>query len=144
MAGSRSTAKRDLEALKLREGGMSFDDIAEVLGFANRGSAHKAFRRALEGRSPSSKLTREEAKQLELARLDNYTRALTAKASRGDLGAMDRLLKISNQRARLQGLYESVNAPAAAPAGDGEGAEVIDMATAAARIREAVQGGRSS
>lgn len=129
-----NTASRDLEALLLRQDGHSFQEIADKLGFLNRDGAWKAVQRAL--RTTQISATPDEHRQVELARLDELTTALAKLAKDGDLGAVDRMLKISVQRSRLLNLYVSVNAPMSNPgdAGDGEGAQVISLADAHQRL----------
>lgn len=65
------TAQRDADACRLRTRGLSFDQIAEQLGFASRGHAHNAVERALN-------TVRAEAAigllELEAERLDDLTR----------------------------------------------------------------------
>lgn len=97
------TAERDRQALELRQAGMSFGDIAVRLGYANKGSACKAYQRALE-RSGALDATPQDARRLEAERLDRMQAAIWAKAARGDLSAVDRVLKISVRRAKLLGL----------------------------------------
>lgn len=144
MPGKGHSIERDLQVLELRRSGMAFDAIATALGFANKGSACKAYHRALErAQIPNdlgdqfSDLTAHEAKrQLELDRLDRLQQGLWAKAARGDLGAVDRVLDISKQRARLESLYPPRNvAPAHEPAPARKPGEVVP-ASRVAEIRE--------
>lgn len=94
---------RESKALDLRLLGYSHDRIARELGYAHRSAAKKAIDRALAG------IPREAAKQLrdiELERLDLAQRSLADGIVRGNLGAIDRLLRIMDHRAKLLGLYE--------------------------------------
>lgn len=146
--GRRNTQARDLQALQLKQDGLTFDEIAERLHFANRSSAWKAVQRAIKLTDVAA--TRDEHRAVELARLDEMTSALAPKIKQGDLAAMDRALAIAKHRARLLELFSSVNAPhrrvATGAEDDGAvgGAQVINMAEAAAAIREAVAGGQGS
>lgn len=100
-----TAAERANEALRLRLLGNSFRQIAEQLGYANGGGAHKAVSKALKS------VTRENATELreqELQRLDMSQRAIMGQVLRGNLGAIDRFLKIIDQRAKLTGLYDSI------------------------------------
>lgn len=67
------TAERDAQACRLRVTGATYDQIADALGFHDRGGARRAVQRALTAvvREPA-----EELLSLELARLDELTRKL--------------------------------------------------------------------
>lgn len=84
---------------------MDFATIATRLQFANKGSACKAYHRALARMAdPDGVLTTEQKRALELDRLDRLQQGLWAKAARGDLGAVDRILKISLHRRQLEAM----------------------------------------
>jgi hypothetical protein len=97
-------ARRAQQALELRAARVSWDVIADRCGYGSKGAAYSAVQRALKN------LPREAAKQLreiELESLDSLERGLTAAALRGHLGAVDRVLRIKDSRAKLTGLYEA-------------------------------------
>lgn len=91
-------AEKQLQCLELRAAGASFDQIADVVGYASRGAAYKATMTAL------GRLTyegAEELRALELARLDAMlSGGLYTKALRGDHKSIDRVLKIMDARRR--------------------------------------------
>lgn len=94
---------REAKALDLRLLGYSYDRIARELDYQHRSAAKKAIDRAL------AAIPREAATQLrdmELERLDLAQRSLADKIVRGHLGAIDRLIRIMDHRAKLLGLYE--------------------------------------
>ena len=96
-------AQRAQKALRLRALRHSYDSIAKECGYATRGAAHQAVKREL------AKIPREAAKELrqsELEGLDIAERSLARALARGDLRAIDRMLKIKDMRAKLTGLYE--------------------------------------
>jgi hypothetical protein len=96
-------AYRKAEALRLRAQGHTFREIAELVGYGNPGTAHEAVMGAL------AELTREpaeELRKLELLRLDALQQAVWSDAMKGHLGALDRVLKIMERRAKLAGLDE--------------------------------------
>jgi hypothetical protein len=100
MAKSEVT-ERQIRAVGLRRAGLGYTEIASAVGYANRGSAWKAVHRALRGE------LREEVAALvtlELHRLDQMTLGLWPRATRGDVGAIDRVLRIMERRASLLGL----------------------------------------
>lgn len=117
------TARRDAEAAELRAQAYTYQQIADQLGFADKGEAHHAVQRALQAivKEPAEKL-----RALELSRLDAmYEAAMRVLERRhvtvfngkimyiGEepliddapvLQAIDRLLKVQERRARLLGL----------------------------------------
>lgn len=118
------SAQRDAEACQLRGRGVTYDEIATQLGFADRSKARQAVERALDQtiREPA-----EELRMLELQRLDELWRRAWAILEREHqvvqlgkvvrdvngqavvdhgptLQAIDRLLKIQERRAKLLGL----------------------------------------
>jgi len=93
-------ALRDAEALKLRSEGLTYRQIAELLGI-NTSTAYRRVENALRA-IPADGV--EEMRQLEGERLDKLHAALWDRALEGDLPAIDRLLTISARRSKLFGL----------------------------------------
>lgn len=91
-------SQRDRQVLELRRGGVPLDVIAEQMKFRDAAAAHAAYLRALDGTMPAA---RDEAKRLELDRLDKLQTVLWPKALRGDLQALDRLVGTAQERMRL-------------------------------------------
>jgi hypothetical protein len=117
---SRQRAKRDvllaerqLQVLRMRATGATYDDIAKALGLGNRGVAHRIMQKALKD---VIKEPVQEVVQLELARLDRLLAAIWGPAIGvvqinglttnvpPDLFALDRVLSIMQRRAKLLGL----------------------------------------
>lgn len=118
------TARRDAQAAELRAQGRTYQQITDELGYADRGNAHRAVRRALRDivKGPAEKLIQQEAERLDtlyeeaLAVLERDH--LTVSHGRiicGDdgqpipddgpkLAAIDRLVKIRESYRRLFGL----------------------------------------
>lgn len=97
-----TAAQRADEALRLRMLRVPYRDIARRVGYANPGSAYRAVERALKN------LPRENATTLrtqELEALDVAQRSLMSMVLTGHLGAIDRMLRLMDARARLAGLY---------------------------------------
>lgn len=96
-----SAAERQRQALELRKAGLSYDLIARRLNYRSRSGAYKAVQTALKKmlREPADEL-----RQLELERLDAMLLGLWPQAQRGNQGAVDRVLKIMERRAKLLGL----------------------------------------
>lgn len=101
-------AERDQRAVDMRRAGVSWDAIARALGYASSGHAHQSFMRYMAA-YPRESIA--DARQVELDRLDQLQAAIwqqcLATGSTNQHWAIDRMLKISDQRARLLGL----NAP---------------------------------
>jgi hypothetical protein len=92
-----SAAAKQVQAMQLREAGVSFEKIAEAVGYANRGGAYKAVMAGLEAArlEPAKALRR-----LEMRRLDRLWMTLwpLATGNPPDLNALDRCLtRRSNQ-----------------------------------------------
>jgi hypothetical protein len=88
--------------VELAMAGHSYDDIAEQVGYANRGTAWRTVQNALSERKVQSV---DEYRQLELARLDALTSAHWGAAISGtDLKAAEMVLEVSAQRVKLLGL----------------------------------------
>lgn len=90
---------RRARALELHLAGATYQTIADQLGYASKSGAHKAVQEALKdlGAPPSTN----EANETELARLDAMLTGLWPKARRGDVQAIDRVLKISERREQI-------------------------------------------
>lgn len=96
--------ERALKALELRKKGFRYEQIAQQLGYSNRGSAHKAVMKEL---NLLAKECREEAAQvrdLELQRLDDLFLAAWKAIADGSESAIDRALRVSESRRKLMGL----------------------------------------
>lgn len=96
--------QRERDVLEMRRAGASFEEIAERVGYASRGSAYRAFKRAL---ARTLQAPAAEIRELEADRLDRLQMALWPKAMRGETRAVDRVLAIMERRARLLGLDHS-------------------------------------
>lgn len=93
-----------LRALELVGQGMSYDEIAQAVGYSHRGSAHKAVFKALDEREVQGV---DSLRQMEVDRLDTLQQGLWGRAVEGDLAAVNAVLKIIDLRCRLLGLYPS-------------------------------------
>jgi hypothetical protein len=106
--GESPTSPRRIEAvekrrkaIELRKAGATFQDIADAVGYSGPGAAHKAVKVALDEmiREPTLDLI-----NLELMRLDALLMTLFPQALKGSLGAVDRVLRIMERRAKLLGM----------------------------------------
>jgi hypothetical protein len=89
-------------AIELVRQGKSYDAVARAVGFANRGTAHRVVTKALAGRLIDGI---DELRAIEVARLDALQSVLWPKVERGDLRAVNAVLRIVDRRCRLLGLY---------------------------------------
>ena len=96
---------RQQQAVDMRLEGKTFRQIAEALGYASDGAAYNAVRHLLEKATVERA---DELRRVDGARLENLLGAIWARASAGDLDAIDSVLKILQQRARLFGLNKPV------------------------------------
>lgn len=121
------TVEKRADAIRLRITGLSYQAIADRLGYTDKSAAFKAVEA---GRREVLTEPAEELVKLESMRLDamlwNTTQILEAAKADGDaelvLKALDRQLRISERRARLHGL----DAPTRTElSGDGGGIQVI-------------------
>ena len=93
-------AERRRQALALRLTGATFDQIGQQLG-CDKSTAYRLISKEIR------EIPREEADELrtiECSRLDKLQHAVWQAAIQGDVNAVDRVLKISERRARLLGL----------------------------------------
>lgn len=114
--------ERQLRALELRKAGYSYRAIAEELGISVS-AAYRATTRALKRLNEKTQEEAEVVRRLELERLDDLLLAMWPKAQNGDQGAVDRILRIMERRARLLGLDAPLK-------------EETDIGTALAQILE--------
>lgn len=114
-AEDRAKAKeRRSQAAELRLAGLTYQAIADRLGFSSVSGAYNATQLGLRSKHEDPDVLR-----LELERLDAMLGGVWAKARRGDLGAVDRVLKITEARLRIHERLEARGdaPPAPSPAG---------------------------
>ena len=99
--GKAAIAARHLEALRLRQRGLTYDAIAERIGYANSSVAYKAVMLELKRQM---KEPAEQVRELEIERLDRMLLALQPKIDAADTRAIDTALRLMERRARLLGL----------------------------------------
>ena len=104
---SATAAERRQQCFALRLTGCTYQAIADQVG-VSRQACHGLVKRELVRLTLETEKDASELRALELERLDSLTQACWEKALGGDLGAVDRLLKISERRARFLGLDSPV------------------------------------
>lgn len=96
-----SQLDREFKVLELRRAGLTWQRIAEEVGYADHSGAYAAYKRAMK------RVLEQPAKELvnaELDRLDRLQVAVWQKAMRGESNAVGNVLRIMERRARLLGL----------------------------------------
>ena len=92
---------RKARAVELAVAGASYGAIAAEVGYSHRGTAYKAVHKALAERITEGV---EQLRRLEAARLDALQAALWPQAMVGDTAAVNAVLRIIEQRARVLGI----------------------------------------
>lgn len=107
---SSATARRmkhQEQALDLRRAGYSYATIARKLTLS-KSRAHSLVQTGLDEARAQITAAADDLRTVELARLDGMLHKLYPKASKGDVAAVDRVLKIGERRAKLLGLEAPV------------------------------------
>lgn len=112
--------QREMRALDMRIAGEDYQTIAEELGYSHAGSARRVVLKAMRIiRTDKVKHVR----LFELARLDKLLGAAWERAMEGHLGAIQTVLKVMQQRAKLLGL----DAPLKVAKTDVKGRDIVTM-----------------
>ena len=93
--------EKSVRALELRKAGVSYEMIAQQLGYSNRTSAHRAVSKLLDA---TEKEVVNDLREMELRRLDDLFRSMYPTALKGNFQAVDRCLKIMERRSKITGL----------------------------------------
>ena len=91
------------QALELRRAGLGYEAIGAQLGLG-KSQAHRLVKRALEEARAQVTANADELRSEELSRLDGMLQGLWPRARKGEVSAVDRVLKIAERRAKLLGL----------------------------------------
>lgn len=108
--------ERRAKALELHLAGVSYAEIAKAVGYASKSGAHKAVQEALAAARPEPGVPAS-LPESQLARLDAMLKGLWPAARRGDVHAVDRVLKIEAERREIEArmaLAATVSGPAPA------------------------------
>ncbi len=92
---------RKARAVDLATHGHTYQQIADELGYANRGTVHRLVQQTLHAHQADSV---DQLRALEVARLDALQQALWERAMAGDLQAVGQVVQIIVTRSRLLGL----------------------------------------
>jgi hypothetical protein len=94
-------AARRARAVELRTAGLTYDQIAMELGYANRGTVYHVVAGALRAQTAEAVV---ELRSLEVERLDHVQLALWQKAMDGDVPSAIAVVRVIMARCRLLGL----------------------------------------
>jgi cyanate lyase len=94
-------AARRARAVELRTTGLTYDQIATELGYANRGTVYHVVSEALKAQTAEAV---GELRSLEIERLDNLQLAVWQKAMEGDVPSAIAVVRCILARCRLLGL----------------------------------------
>ena len=102
--GKKGIGIRELrrKALELRTIGLSYQQIADQLG-VSKSAAHRAVVKSLEDIQEETRELAKLNKTLDLQRLEWIIREAMKLALKGDLQAMDRVMKAIDRRAKIYG-----------------------------------------
>lgn len=98
-------AQRRTQALEMRRAGQDTDHIARKLGYPTIASCEQDLNRAY---TKVLKISKEEAKALDLLRLDRMILSLWPDARDGSVTAIDRVIKLIDMRTKMYGNYAPV------------------------------------
>lgn len=102
---AKEQAAKDLRALELRRAGVALPEIMKQVGFRTAKTCLEAIERAMDAQG----VVRDPLKvrMAELDRLDRLQAAVWVKAARGDVNAIDRVLKLTEMRLRIAGTVDA-------------------------------------
>lgn len=114
--GLSDLERKERKVVELRQMGITFDVIAEQVGYASASGAFHAYERYMERfkREPS-----DQARELQRGRLDRLLAGVWTKALRGEIPAIMASLKILERMAKLDGLDAPVKSESAVTVFDG-------------------------
>ena len=103
--------EKELQALELRKRGLSYQAIADTMGYKDKSAVYSMVKKCLERVQLDINSSATELKAMELARLDDLLVKLNNKLDLDSLSATDltqlcnTIIKVQDQRSKLEGLY---------------------------------------
>ena len=92
---------KENKVLELRRAGLTWQRIAEEVGYSDHTGAYAAYKRALKR---TQQQPADELREAELDRIDRLQLALWPKAMKGDNASINTIVRLMERRARLLGL----------------------------------------
>lgn len=102
-AAKARTLDRQAKALELRRMGKGYVEIAAALEIG-KSQAHRLVKAGLAEAREQIRASGDELRSEELSRLDALLSSLWPQARKGSLGAVDRVIKVMERKAKLLGL----------------------------------------
>lgn len=102
-AAKARTLERQAKALELRRMGKGYAEIAAAVGIG-KSQAHRLVQAGLQDARDQIAARADDLRAVELSRLDGMLAGLWPDARKGNQGAVDRVLRIMERRARMLGL----------------------------------------
>jgi hypothetical protein len=100
---------RKSRAIELKLQGLTYQQVADELGYANKGTVHRLVREALDAQQAQGV---ERLREVEVRRLDALQRGLWDRAMSGDVDAVHACLRIIQERIKVLGLAEPADGKA--------------------------------
>ena len=92
---------REVKVLELRRAGLTWQRIAEEVGYKDHTGAYAAYKRAIKR---TMQQPADELREQEIDRIDRLQLALWPKAMKGDNASINTIVRLMERRARLLGL----------------------------------------
>ena len=92
---------KEVKVLELRRAGLTWQRIAEEVGYKDHTGAYAAYKRAIKR---TQQQPADELREAELDRIDRLQLALWPKAMKGDNASVNTIVRLMERRARLLGL----------------------------------------
>ena len=132
-------AARQADALDLRKAGATYQAIASELGYSHPPAARKA---VMAGLKLTMQEPADELRKLELSRCDRMQQAVWKAVLRGDVKAINAVLRIMDRRATYLGLDAPVKIDLEQRIREGAEAEGLDADEAVAIANEVIRENR--
>lgn len=136
--------KRQAQALEMHLANASYDQIAEHLEYADRSGAYRAVQAALRRQRYDHDAATNLPGETELARINAMITGLWPKARRGDVAAVDRVMKLEERRGKLEMQLRLAEQPEPAAATESEGTTPLDELERRRAEREATRSRRTT
>ena len=102
LKNDENVIEKERRVIELRRAGVTYDVIAQEVGYSNASGAYHAYTRAL--KRTLREAGTEELREQEADRLDRLQRFAWGSAAQGNLKAIETIVRIMGRRARLLGL----------------------------------------
>jgi hypothetical protein len=125
-AAKARTLERQTRALELRRAGLGYEAIAAQIGIG-KSQAHRLVVAGLAESKAQIAASADDLRSEEISRLDGMLLGLWPRARKGEVAAVDRVLKIAERRAKLLGLDAPTKVAETDPVGNAVGPRRIEL-----------------